>query len=90
MRGLSGFTDFFLICSGTSEPHLRAIAGEIRDQLKVKHGLKAMGAEGYPVSQWMILDYSDVVIHIFHENKRSLYGLEDLWSDAPRLELPVL
>ncbi|MGC3991112.1 MAG: ribosome silencing factor [Chthoniobacteraceae bacterium] len=90
LREISGFTDFFLICSGTSEPHLKAIASEIRSQLREQHGLKAAAVDGYPSSQWIILDYTDVVIHIFHESKRPYYGIEELWSDAPRLELPVL
>jgi len=69
---------------------LKAIAGEIRDQLKLEHGVKPASADGYPVSQWMVIDFTDVVVHIFHESKRPFYGLEDLWSDAPRLELPEL
>ena len=88
LRGISSFTDFFLICSGTSEPHLKAIAGEIQEQLKKEHEVRANAVDGYPMSQWIVLDYSDVVIHIFHQSKRDFYSLEDLWSDAPRLSLP--
>jgi ribosome-associated protein len=87
LRGISTFTDFFVICSGTSEPHLKAIAGEIHDQLKEKHGVTPMAIDGYPTSQWIVADYSDVVVHIFYHEKRSVYSLEDLWSDAPRLKL---
>jgi ribosome-associated protein len=89
LRGISSFTDFFLICSGTSEPHLKAIAGELRDKLKEDHGIKPMAVDGFPVSQWIVADYSDVVVHIFHEAKRHFYSLEDLWSDAPRLKLKL-
>lgn len=88
LRGISSFTDFFVICSGTSEPHLKAIAGEIQDRLKKDHDVKAHAVDGYPMSQWIVLDYSDVIIHIFHDQKRDFYSLEDLWSDAPRLEAP--
>jgi len=88
MRGISSFTDFFLICSGTSEPHLKAIAGEIQDRLQKEKNIKAHAVDGYPASQWLIVDYSDVIVHIFHEEKRRFYSLEDLWSDAPRLKLP--
>lgn len=87
LRGISSFTDFFVICSGTSEPHLKAIAGELNDRLKQDHNVKPMAVDGYPLSQWVIADYSDVVVHIFHAEKRAFYSLEDLWSDAPRLKL---
>jgi ribosome-associated protein len=90
LQGISSFTDFFLICSGTSEPHLKAIAGEIQERLKKDHEVRPLAVDGYPMSQWIIIDYNDVVVHIFHEQKRSYYSLEDLWSDAPRLELPAL
>jgi ribosome-associated protein len=89
LRKISTFTDFFLICSGTSEPHIKAIAGEIQAGLKRDHDVKHFAIDGYPMSQWIVLDYSDVIVHIFHEQKRAFYSLEDLWSDAPRLKLPV-
>lgn len=89
LRGISTFTDFFVICSGSSEPQLKAIAGEITDRLKKEHGIKPSAVDGYPLSQWVVLDYGSVVVHIFHESKRDLYSLEDLWNDAPRLELAV-
>ncbi|MEA3189005.1 MAG: ribosome-associated protein [Chthoniobacter sp.] len=88
LRGISSFTDFFVIGTGTSEPHLKAIAGEIQDRLKADHGMKPQAVDGYPMSQWIVIDYSDVIVHIFHESKRTFYSLEDLWSDAPRLALP--
>jgi ribosome-associated protein len=87
LRGISSFTDFFVICSGTSEPHLKAIAGEIEERLKEDDGVRANAVDGYPLSQWIVMDYSDVVVHIFHSQKRGYYSLEDLWSDAPRLKL---
>lgn len=87
MRQLASFTDFFVICSGNSEPHLKAIAGAIEEGLRKDHHLKPRRMEGYPMSQWVIADYIDVVVHIFHEDKRAYYSLEDLWSDAPRLAL---
>ena len=89
LRGISNFTDFFVICSGTSEPHLKAIAGEIEDRLRLDYKVKPVAVDGYPMSQWIVIDYSDVVVHIFHEQKRAYYSLEDLWSDAPRLKLSV-
>ena len=89
LRGISSFTDFFVICSGTSEPHLKAIAGEIHERAKKELAIKPMAVDGYPVSQWIIADYTDVVVHIFHAEKRAFYSLEDLWSDAPRLKLEL-
>jgi ribosome-associated protein len=87
LRGIVAFTDFFVICSGSSEPHLKAIAGELTERLKKDHGVKPMAVDGFPLSQWIVADYSDVVVHVFHSEKRVFYSLEDLWSDAPRLVL---
>jgi ribosome-associated protein len=88
LRGVSTFTDFFLICSGTSEPQLKAIANEIESQLRQEHGTKPRRVDGFPLSQWVVVDLGDVVVHIFHESKRRLYALEDLWGEVPRLALP--
>jgi len=86
LRAISSFTDFFVICSGTSEPHLKAIAGEIETKLKQDYNVRAGAIDGFPASQWMVLDYLQVIVHIFHHTKRDFYALEDLWGDAPRLE----
>ncbi len=88
LRGISTFTDYFVICSGTSEPHLKAIASEIQGKLKENFQTAPAAVDGFPISQWVIIDYINVLVHIFHSEKRSFYGLEDLWGDAPRLELP--
>lgn len=77
-----------MICSGTSEPHLKAIASGIREGIRGECAISPFGSEGSPVSQWLVMDYSDVLIHIFHKEKRNFYALENLWSDAPRLSLP--
>ncbi len=89
LRGISSFTDFFVICSGTSEPHLKAIIYEVEQRLKTDYGLRPVAVDGFPTSQWVVADYTEVVIHIFHTDKRSFYSLEDLWGDAPRLALKV-
>ena len=86
LRGISTFTDFFVICSATSEPHLKAIAGEIETRLREDHGIRAVAIDGFPASQWIVLDYLQVVVHVFHQDKRAFYSLEDLWGDAPRVE----
>lgn len=86
LRGISTFTDFFVICSATSEPQLKAIAGEIESRLKKDYGIRALAVDGFPASQWIVLDYLQVVVHVFHQDKRAFYSLEDLWGDAPRLD----
>ena len=68
---------------------MKAISGEIHDKLKTEHGVTPMAVDGYPTSQWVVADYSDVIVHIFHTDKRGVYSLEDLWSDAPRLKLKL-
>ena len=90
LREISTFTDFFVICSGTSEPHLKAIAGEIESRLRQDHDLRPAAVDGFPASQWIVLDYLQVIVHIFHREKREFYSLEDLWSDAPRLRVKGL
>ena len=85
LRDISTFTDFFVICSAASEPQLKAIAGEIEGQLKQNHDVRAVAVDGFPASQWIVLDYMQVIVHVFHAEKRGFYSLEDLWSDAPRL-----
>jgi len=87
LRNISTFTDFFVICTGSSEPQLKAITGEIADRLREEHQIRAHAIDGYPLSQWMVMDYGDVVVHVLHPTKRELYSLEDLWNDAPRLAL---
>lgn len=89
LRGISTFTDFFLVCSGTSEPHLKAIVNELQERLWKDHHVKPLVIDGFPQSQWIVAHYGDVVIHIFAEEKRAYYALEDLWGDAPRLKLKV-
>jgi ribosome-associated protein len=86
LEGISSFTDYFVICSGTSEPHLRAISGEIEEQLKAQHGVRAVSVDGFPASQWIVLDYLQVIVHVFRQEKREFYSLEDLWSDAQRVD----
>ncbi len=87
LRNKSTFTDFFVICTGASEPQLKAIASEIGDRLKAEQNLRALGVDGFPLSQWVVADFGGVVVHVFHPSKRELYRLEDYWNDAPRLTL---
>lgn len=90
LRGISSITDFFVICTGTSMPHLKAVRREIRNNVNEALGEHPRSAEGEPASQWVILDYVNVLVHIFHQEKRDFYALEDLWSDAPVMEYDFL
>ena len=65
---------------------MKAIAGEVETKLKQDHNMRAAAIDGFPASQWIVLDYLQVIVHVFHQNKREFYSLEDLWGDAPRLE----
>ena len=87
MRGVSDFTDFFLVCSADSEPQLKAIASSIRERVREELGQKPKAEDGFPASQWIVVDYGDVICHLFLAGKRGHYDLEGLWSDAPRLDL---
>jgi len=86
LRAISTFTDFFVICSATSEPQLKAVANEIETQLRKDHSIRPVAIDGFPASQWIVLDYLQVVVHVFHRDKRAFYSLEDLWGDAPLLK----
>ena len=86
VREVSSVTDYFVVATGTSEPHLRAVVGEIADTLKVEHGIAPSGTEGSVTSPWVVLDYFDVIVHVMKTDVREKYDLEALWSDAPRLK----
>ncbi len=85
LKEISAFTDYMLICSGRSERQVQAISAAIREFLK-KAGIKPLGIEGEANGQWILLDYDDVVISIFHEPLRAFYAIENLW-DAPRMNI---
>jgi ribosome-associated protein len=87
LRGISSLADYFVICTATSLPHLKAVSRDVRIKTEEEIGEKPRSADGEATSMWLVIDYVDVVVHIFHEEKRTLYALEDLWSDAPRVEL---
>jgi ribosome-associated protein len=85
VRKISTVTDYFLICSGTSEPHLKAIADEIDRRLR-ESGVRTRHHDGFPQSRWVVMDYGDVMVHIFHPELREHYDLEHLWGDAKRVK----
>jgi ribosome-associated protein len=84
LRSVSDFTDYFLIASGGSQRQVQAIARAIEETL-LRDGVKAHHIEGAQQGRWVLLDYGDFVAHIFDEDRRSYYRLEDIWSDAPDL-----
>jgi ribosome-associated protein len=86
MRGISSITDYFFLCSGRSDRQVQAIAQGIEDELK-KKGIRPLGQEGTVEGRWILMDYEDVVVHIFLEPVRRFYDLEGLWIDAPRVDL---
>jgi ribosome-associated protein len=81
LRKLTSMTDFFVICSADSDTHVRAIADEIRDGSE-RAGEKVWHNEGYSESTWVLLDFVNIVVHVFHKETRSFYNLEKLWGDA--------
>tara|TARA_R110002096_G_scaffold27577_14_gene84216 strand:+ start:3495 stop:3878 length:384 start_codon:yes stop_codon:yes gene_type:complete len=90
LRGISSLADYFVICSGTSVPHLKAVSRDIRHKTENEIKEAPRSSEGEASSLWLVLDYVDVVVHIFHEDRRYVYALEDLWSEAPRVDLDFL
>ena len=85
VRKISSITDYFVIVSGTSEPHLRAISDEIIDKLHDEHGIKPRAVDGTLQTNWLVLDFFDVIVHVMRDEVRERYDLEGLWGDAPKV-----
>jgi len=86
VKGLCSFADYFIICSGASQRQVAALARHVEEAL-AQVGVKPLGLEGLEESQWVLMDYHDVVIHIFIQPLREFYDLEGLWAEAPRVAL---
>jgi len=86
LRGISSFTDFFVIFTGANRRQVQAISDEIVEQLK-RHGSPAARVEGYQNAEWILIDYGDFVVHVFDEKARRFYDLERLWREAGRVDL---
>ncbi|MBA3004916.1 MAG: ribosome silencing factor [Desulfurivibrio sp.] len=86
MRDLSSFTDFFVIMSGRSTRHVQGLAQAVDAALRHKN-VKDGNTEGLNEGHWVLLDYNDVIVHIFYNEDRSFYDIEGLWHDAPRVEI---
>jgi ribosome-associated protein len=87
LRGISSFTDYFVICSGTNIRQIQAISDEVELQLK-REGQLPLGIEGYDRAEWILADYGDFIVHIFSEAARAFYDLERLWRHAKEFKLP--
>ena len=86
LRGISSLTDFMVVCSGTSMPHLKAILRDVEAKVKEWTAAKPFHSEGKANSRWVVLDYVDVMVHIMHQEMRDHYGLEELWGDAKEVD----
>ena len=89
IKDLTSICDYFVICSGTSTPHIKALCDETAEKLTETCGITPRN-EGYGAANWLLMDYGNVVIHIFNKENREFYGLERLWADAPELDLSFL
>jgi ribosome-associated protein len=85
LRGIIGYTDYFVICSGRSDRQTKAIHDAIHEGMKSEHGILPRRVEGLPGARWILMDYLDVVVHVFTPSTREFYRLEQLWGEAPAL-----
>jgi ribosome-associated protein len=88
VRKLSSVTDYFVLATGTSQPHLRAIVEEIHSRLRDEHELRPARTDGATTGSWVVMDYFDVIVHVMHTETRARYDLESLWGDAKPLTPP--
>lgn len=86
LAGVTSMTDYFVIASGTSDTHVRSVAERVIETMAAE-GTQLLGADGLTQGRWAVLDFGDVVVHVFHPSMRSFYQLERLWGDAPVLAL---
>ncbi len=87
LRKLNAPTDYFVVCSGSTDKHVRAIAGNIVEGMKKKKKIRAWHVEGHQAGRWVLIDYVNVVVHVFSDVARKFYSLETLWGDAPIEEI---
>lgn len=90
MRGLVSYTDMLVLVSGTNPRQVRAIADHVVKQARDNHGVRAVSVEGTESARWVLVDLSDVVVHVFDQSMRGYYDLDTLWGDAKRLPVPAV
>ena len=86
MREISSITDYMVVCSASSMPHLRAVLRDIARHITDEHGVRPVNKEGNAEARWVVLDFIDVMVHVMHSEMRDFYGLESLWADAVEIE----
>ena len=84
LRGILGYTDFFVVCAGNTDRQTKAIHDGILEGMKKEHGMTPRRVEGLPEARWILMDYLDVVVHVFTPEAREYYRLEQLWGEAPK------
>jgi ribosome-associated protein len=89
LRGVSSYTDYFVVCSGNTDRQTKAIHDAIAEGLKKDHGIRPRSVEGAGEARWILLDYFDVVVHVFVPEVREFYRLEQLWGDVPRVDVEL-
>jgi ribosome-associated protein len=89
LRGVSSYTDYFVVCSGNTDRQTKAIHDAIIEGMKKDHGVLPRRVEGLGEARWILLDYFDVVVHVFVPEVREFYRLEQLWGDVPRVEVEL-
>ena len=82
IENISVIAEYFVICNGTSTPHIKSLADEIEKRFETEDNLRVRHREGYNSARWILLDYGDVIVHIFHKDDREFYDIERLWSDG--------
>jgi ribosome-associated protein len=87
VRGKVDYSDYVVVMSGRSDRQVGALARNIEQVLQRKHGARCISIEGMPTSTWVLMDYGDVIVHIFHQDARGYYDLETLWMDAARVHV---
>jgi ribosome-associated protein len=83
LRGVLGYADYFVVCTGNTDRQVKAIHDGIHEGMKKEHGLLPRRVEGLPQAHWVLMDYLDVVVHVFTPETREFYRLEQLWGEAP-------
>lgn len=87
LRGVLGYADYFVVCTGNTDRQVKAIHDGIHEGMKKQHGLLPRRVEGLPQAHWVLMDYLDVVVHVFTPETRDFYRLEQLWGEAPARSL---
>jgi len=87
VEDLTIIADYFVICTGTSSTHVKALSDEVEFKLRENKAISPLRIEGYTTSSWILMDYGSVIVHIFTADTRKFYSLERLWSDAPKVDI---